>query len=119
MTRFFLCLTASILFSSASFAQLSLVGKWNTGEDNTVVESYMKNGKWYAKIVSSNNKKAVIGRDILIGFSKSDGLWKGHLFAPKKQKILAAKITPKKDVLSITVSSGWISKTIEWQRVKT
>jgi uncharacterized protein (DUF2147 family) len=119
MYRF--ALTSFLVFYTSLIAtgQISLAGKWNTGKDNTVVERYEQNGKWYAKIISSNNPDAVIGKNILLDFTKSNDVWKGKLYAPKRQKTMEAVITPKKDVLSIVVTSGWVSRTIEWTRVKT
>jgi len=106
----------TIFFVSSLVAQDFPKGIWLTGEENTKIETYQKEGDWYGKIVSSDNPKAKIGNDILRGFIKEDGLWKGKLFAAKRGKILDAVIEPTKDVLNITVSAGFFTKTLEWKR---
>ncbi len=89
---------------------------WLTGEENTKIETYQKDGMWYGKIISSDNRKAKIGKDILHEFKLVDGEWTGKLFAAKRNKMMDAIIVPKKDVLDITVSAGFFKKQISWQR---
>lgn len=106
---------AFFLIASLS-AQKTLEGTWQTGEDNTVVKTYQKDGAWYGKIISSDNPKAKMGTDILKGFKQENGAWEGKIFAIKRGKIMDAIIKPAKDVLEITVSAGFFSKTLEWKR---
>ena len=110
-------LIAFFFFSSLS-AQESLKGIWLTGEENTKIETYEKDGAWYGKIISSDNPKAKIGTDILRGFKQENGEWKGQIFAAKRNKIVDAIIQPAKEVLAITVSTGFFSKVLEWKREK-
>ncbi len=91
---------------------------WLTGEENTKIETYEKEGTWYGKIVSSDNPKAKIGNDILRGFQQEDGKWKGKLFAAKRGKILDAVIEPTEDDLNITVSAGFFTKTLVWKKAE-
>ena len=49
-------------------AQDSLEGYWATGEDNTIVQTYEKDGAWYGKMVSSDNPNTKLGTDILREF---------------------------------------------------
>lgn len=108
-----------ILLSFSSLqAQNPLKGTWLTGEDNTKIETYEKEGAWYGKIVSSDNPKAKIGLDILRGFKQEGDTWKGKIFAAKRGKILDAKIDPAKDVLSIEASLGFMSRTLKWKRAE-
>ena len=108
-----------ILSTTSVFSQYnSLEGKWQTGVDNTVIETYQKDGAWFGKIVSSDNAKAKIGADILKDFKEDGDTWKGQLYAAKKGKFLDAVITPAKDKLLIEVSSGMFSKSLEWVKVK-
>ena len=100
------------------YAQDFPKGVWLTGEENTKIETYQKEGAWYGKIVSSDNSKAKIGNDILRGFRHEDGKWKGKLFAAKRGKILDAVIEPTEDDLTITVSAGFFTKTIVWNKAK-
>ena len=112
-------LTVIILFIfSVSFlyAQDFPKGIWLTGEENTKIETYHKEGAWFGKIVSSDNPKAKIGKDILQEFKLEDGQWQGKLFAAKRDKILDAIIEPTKEVLNIKVSAGFFSKELAWKK---
>ena len=108
----------SIFSISSLSAQDFPKGIWLTGEENTKIETYQKEGAWYGKIVSSDNPKAKIGKDILQGFKQVDGQWEGKLFAAKRGKTLDAVIEPSEEVLNITVSAGFFSKSLAWKREK-
>lgn len=114
----FLAITISILISISSYAQNTLQGTWATGEENTIIATYEKEDGWYGKIISSDNPKAKIGKDILIGFVKDDEEWKGKLFAVKRGKVLHTTIIPSETELVITVSAGFFSKTLKWKKVE-
>lgn len=105
----------SLLTLSLS-AQEMTAGIWLTGEENTKIETYKKDGIWYGKIVSSDNLKAKIGKDILIGFVKEDNKWTGKLYAAKKDKMMDAVINPLENELNITVSAGFFKKKLSWLR---
>jgi len=108
-------LTIITLFSIITvFAQQPLAGVWQTGDDNTLIETYQKDGAWYGKIKSSDNPKATIGMDILKGFTEKNGVWNGQLYAVKKNETLKAAITPSANKLDIVVTSGILSKKLEW-----
>jgi len=108
----------ALFFISALSAQDSLKGIWLTGEENTKIETYEKDGAWYGKILSSDNPNAKIGTDILKGFKQENGEWKGKLFAAKRGKVLDAVIKPAKNILNITVTVGFFSKDLEWKRAE-
>ena len=105
----------SLLTLSLSSQEMT-AGIWLTGEENTKIETYQKDGTWYGKIVSSDNLKAKIGRDILIGFKKEKEHWVGKLYASKRDKILDAIINPKKEELNIIVSAGFFKKKLTWPK---
>jgi len=112
-------LTIIILFIfsiSFLFAQDFPKGIWLTGEENTKIETYQKEGAWFGKIVSSDNPKAKIGKDILQEFKFIDKQWQGKLFAAKRGKILDAIIEPTQEALNITVSAGFFSKELAWKK---
>ncbi len=114
-----LVLIAVIIISSLQImAQELTQGIWNTGEENTLIETYQKDGMWYGKIISSDNSKAKIGKDILQSFSKKDDRWKGKLFAARKGKLVDATIVPTGNELKITVSAGMFKKKLKWQKVE-
>ena len=102
-----------VTFSSA---QSTLEGTWQTAKDNTLIETYQKDGAWYGKVISSDNPKAKIGNDILKEFKQVDGQWKGKLFAAKRNRLVDAIIEPTEDELSITISAGFSSRTLVWKR---
>lgn len=105
-----------IISASAINAQQSIEGKWQTGVDNTVIQTYQKNGDWFGKIVYSDNPKAKIGTDVMKNFKGNGNSWEGELYAPKKNKWLDAEITPSSGKLFIKVSSGLFSKNLEWTK---
>ncbi|MCR9287142.1 MAG: DUF2147 domain-containing protein [Bacteroidetes bacterium] len=106
----------ALFYIFALSAQDSLKGIWLTGEENTKIETYQKDGVWFGKIVSSDNPNAKIGTDILRDLKKDNGEWKGKIFAAKRGKIMDAIIEPTKNILKITVSAGFFSKNLEWKR---
>lgn len=106
------------LTSDLLFAQDSIQGIWQTGEENTKVETYEKDGEWFGKIISSDNEKAKIGKDILLHFTKSKSKWNGKLYAAKRDKILDAEIVPGKDMMKLKVRAGIFKKELSWKREK-
>jgi len=110
------CLLVALSFLTTLIAQDFPKGIWLTGEENTKIETYEKDGAWFGKIVSSDNPKAKIGKDILRDFKAEDGEWKGKLFAAKRGKILDAIIDPNKEELKITVSAGFFTKELAWKK---
>ena len=110
------CLIVALGFITSLSAQEFPKGIWLTGEEGTKIETYQKEGAWYGKIVSSDNPKAKIGKDILQEFKLKDGQWQGKLFAAKRGKILDAIIEPTQGVLNIKVSAGFFSKELAWKK---
>jgi hypothetical protein len=106
-----------MLSSTSLFAQQSLDGVWQTGVDNTKIETYRKDGAWFGKIISSDNPRAKTGTDILRNFKKNGDLWEGQLYAIKKDKLVNAIITPTENKLLIKVSVGFFTKNLEWLKV--
>ena len=109
-----------ILFLILAFplcAQELESASWNTGEENTIIETYQKDGMWFGRILSSDSPEAKIGKDILQGFKFEDGEWKGKLFAAKKGKLLNAVMAPNDSELKITVSAGMFKRKISWEKV--
>ncbi len=108
--------TLFFLITMSLSAQEMTTGIWLTGEENTKIETYQKDALWYGKIISSDNPKAIIGKDILIGFVKEDNKWTGKLYAAKKDKMMDAVISPLENELNITVSAGFFKKKLYWLR---
>ena len=105
------------IISSDLAADGELNGKWQTGEDNSVVELTETNGVAVGKLVSSDNPKAVMGTEILRNVTQADGVWKGKIWAAKRKKLMDATITPSADALQIKVSAGLVSRNVTWTRV--
>lgn len=99
-------------------AQGALDGKWQTGEDNSVVEVTEAGGVAVGKLVSSDNPNAVMGTEILRNVTKTGDVWSGKIWAAKRKKLMDATITPSADTLEIKVSAGIASRTVTWARVK-
>ncbi len=106
-----------ILSSTSIFAQKSLDGVWQTGVDNTKIETYQKDGAMFGKIISSDNPKAKTGTDILRNFKKNGDSWEGQLYAVKRDKLVNAIIIPTQNKLLIKLSVGFFSKNLEWLKV--
>lgn len=115
MKKYILLFMFTMLAIWLSAQELS-EGVWLAGEDNTKIETYQKDGVWYGKIISSDNPKAQIGKNILQGFINTDNIWKGKLYAAKKGKLLDAVIEPSKDDLQIIVSAGFFKKKLIWSK---
>ena len=111
-----LSLLLSIISTNLS-AHGEIDGKWQTGEDNSVVEVTVSNGVAVGKLVSSDNSKAVMGTEILRNVTASGDIWKGKIWAAKRKKLMDATITPSADSLHIKVSAGMISRNVTWTRV--
>jgi uncharacterized protein (DUF2147 family) len=103
---------------AALYAQTEITGIWNTGKDNTLVKIYEKDGVYLGEVVSSDNPKAEIGKQIIKDLKNKGGKWKGKLYAAKKKKWFNAKMDLEDDNLKITVKSGLFKKTIEWKKVE-
>ena len=115
----FSALTAlALLLASLNLeAQGELEGKWQTGEDNSVVEVTETGGVAVGKLVSSDNPNAVMGTEILRNLTEADGSWSGKIWAAKRKKLMDATITPSANTLQIKVSAGIASRTLNWTRV--
>ena len=104
-----------LLISSLSMsAQQSIAGIWNTGKENTKIEITEVDGLYQGKIISSDNEQAKIGKLLLKDIKSVRKGYKGKLFAAKKGEWMDAELKEKDNKLSITVSAGFMSKTVEW-----
>ncbi len=111
-----LAILTLVLFTTISMNAQSLAGIWNTGEENTKIEITEDNGVVSGKILSSDNAKAKIGKQIIKDVKFSNGEWKGQLYAAKKGKWYDAVLKENGSQLDITIKVGWMSKTITWKK---
>jgi hypothetical protein len=106
------------LFILAQFAMADLEGNWDTGKENTIVKIHQKDGIMLGEIVSSDNPKAKPGANLIKELKKEGQVWKGKLFAPKKQEWVDATFTRQGEKLTILVKVGPLSNTVDWKLVK-
>lgn len=131
-----------ITFSITINAQ-SIFGKWHsnneeTGEIDSVIEIYKKDGKAYAKVVEiknparknavcdkcedKNKDKPILGLDILTGLEKDDNEWSGGtILDPRNGKIYKCYIklvNTNKLKIRGYIGVSLFGKTAYWQRAE-
>lgn len=131
-----------LLFVASINAQ-TIFGKWNstnddTGEVDSVVEVYEKDGKAFAKIIEikdpnrqnavcteckgDNKGKRILGLNILTGLEKDGDEWSGgEILDPRNGKVYKCYIElvePNKLKLRGYIGFSLIGKTKYWKRAK-
>jgi len=131
-----------LLFVASINAQ-TIFGKWNstnddTGEVDSVVEVYEKDGKAFAKIIEikdpnrqnavcteckgENKGKRILGLNILTGLEKDGDEWSGgKILDPRNGKVYKCYIElvePNKLKLRGYIGFSLIGKTKFWERAK-
>lgn len=96
--------------------QDEISGRWLTPKENSVVEIKKNGAIWEGVVIKSDNEKA-IGQKVVRNLKKDGKLWKGKVYAIEKDRLLDLEIEADGDVLKLTISSGWMSKTTEWKKV--
>jgi len=132
-----------IFFSSISFAQHSVIGKWKTIDDETgkalsVVEIYESKGKVYGKVIEIFNpknrnrvcencsgedkNKPILGLTVIKGLSKEGNEYNaGKILDPKNGKLYQCYITLDSfDKLKVRgyIGISLLGRTQYWERVK-
>lgn len=105
------------LVSFGLLAQEDIKGNWQTGDENTIVEIYNKEGAIFGKIISSDNVKATIGMDVMKNFIYKDGKWSGEIYSLKKKKTYTSEFTLSGQILDIKVFATMGTKELQWERV--
>lgn len=136
-------LTLVLLTLTFSINAQTIFGKWNsknedTGEIDSVIEVYLKEGKAFAKIIEiknparknavcdlcegKNKDKPIVGLNILTGLEKEGEEWSGgKILDPRNGKIYKCYIKLEGDnKLKIRGYLGFalIGKTAYWEREK-
>ena len=131
-----------LLFATISFSQ-SILGKWKsideeTNKDESIIEIYQENGKFYGKIIQlldpkkrdaicleckgKNKNKPVKGLVIINGLKKDGNEWSGgKVLDPKNGKEYKCYITLKdNDTMKLRGYIGFsvFGRTAYWYRVK-
>ena len=132
-----------LLTVSISVNAQEIFGKWystndETGEIDSVIEMYQKDGKAYAKIVEindperqkavcelctgTNKNKPILGLEILSGLEKDDDEWSGgEILDPRNGKVYNCYIklvTPNKLKLRGFIGVALFGKTKYWNRAE-
>lgn len=142
--KFMKTIVTTLLFLvTLSFNAQTIFGKWHstnedTGEVDSVVEVYEKDGKAYAKIVEiknperknavcdlcegENKNKPILGMNILTGLEKDDDEWSGgKILDPRNGKVYKCYIKlvePDKLKLRGYIGFSLLGKTAYWTRAK-
>ncbi|MDX2130330.1 MAG: hypothetical protein SFU91_14945 [Chloroherpetonaceae bacterium] len=96
--------------------QISILGVWDTGKDNTKIEITEENGVFKGIVISSDHANQQV-RTLLKEVKLEGSEWKGLLFVPKQGEWFDVVITKKDNKLLIKVKKGFMSKTLEWNKV--
>lgn len=130
------------IFSISIHAQ-TIFGKWHsknddTGEVDSVIEVYKKNGKAFAKVIEvkdperqdavcelcegKNKGKKILGLDILTGLEKDGNEWSGGtILDPRNGKVYKCYIAlekPNKLKLRGYIGFSMFGKTAYWERAE-
>lgn len=136
-------LTLVLLLACISINAQTIFGKWNstnddTGEVDSVIEVYKKNGKAYAKVIEikdanrqnavcnlcegSNKNKPILGLNILTGLQQDDDEWSGGTILDprngKTYKCYIQLVAPNKLKLRGYLGVSLFGKTAYWTRAK-
>ncbi|QMU63789.1 MAG: DUF2147 domain-containing protein [Flavobacteriaceae bacterium] len=114
LTTLFL-LMFSIVYTSA---QQSLEGLWKTGKEETIIEISFSSEQLIGKIKSSNNEEAEMGKIILKDLRSEGNKWVGKIYAVKRKEWYNVEIISKEEVLELKISSGLMSKSLQWKKSK-
>jgi len=94
----------------------TIVGTWNTLEDNTAIQIIEQKGILFGRIKASDNSKAQVGRLILKDLVKSGNAWTGKIFAAKKNEWYDVEISSEKNRLKLKIKVGFVHKNLIWEK---
>lgn len=105
----------ALFISLTAFSQNEIVGTWDTGRENSIVEIYEDNGELFGKIISSDRAE-VVGKINLKNLQNKGDHWEGELFVFKRRSWYDAAIHEENDTLYLVISIGFFEKEIEWPK---
>ena len=133
----------TFLIITTSINAQNIFGKWhstneNTGEVDSVIEVYKKDGKAFAKVVDikdaarkdavcekcedENKNRPILGLNILTGLEKDGEEWSGgNILDPRNGKIYKCYIKlikPKKLKMRGYIGLALFGKTAYWERAE-
>ncbi len=114
--RFFLVLL-SVLPSSALADNLD--GLWQVADQPVQVKIHQAEAALHGTVHSAKNAQA-IGKVLLKDFKEKEGVWWGMIYVARFGEFKKASLTAlNENTLEITVKVGFMSRSVQWQRVKT
>ncbi|MBN2893734.1 MAG: DUF2147 domain-containing protein [Bacteroidales bacterium] len=108
--------TVLSLFSITVFSQTGISGKWNTGDQNTIVEIKLEDGVYNGKIISSDNTEVEHGKIILKEVTPKKNSWSGKIYAIRRGEWFDTEISISGNKMKLEMSVGFFSKTLEWTK---
>ncbi len=118
MKLYRICLIAVLLASPQAIAQ-DIGGFWKHTDEPGWIKISLEQGK--GTVVRNDKFPERVGREILRDLVAEDmerGLWTGQIYAEKLGEYKDAEITlAEPDRMTIKVKVGFMSRTVEWQRV--
>ncbi len=119
MKPYRICLIAALLSSPQAIAQ-DIAGFWKHADEPGWIEISLEEGK--GTVVRNDKFPERVGREIMKDLATENpeqAVWKGQIYAEKLGEYKDAEITlADPDRMSIKVKVGFISRTVEWQRVE-
>ena len=112
-----LIIVLSIFSIIQNSSDKTIVGTWNTLEDNTKIQIVEEKGVLIGKIKSSDNPNAQVGKLILKDLVKSGHSWTGKIFAVKRKAWLDVEITSDNNSLNLKIQYGIVHKNLIWKRI--
>jgi hypothetical protein len=113
MRKAFILLT--LFISLTAFSQNEIVGTWDTGRENSIVEIYEDNGELFGKIISSDRAE-VVGKINLKNLQNKGDHWEGELFVFKRRSWYDVAIHEDNETLYLVISIGFFEKEVEWPK---
>ncbi|WP_228780196.1 hypothetical protein [Aquiflexum lacus] len=116
--RTLIMISIFLLSSISLMAQESILGHWNTGQENTVIEIKETDGKMEGRVISSDHPKAPLGKLILKELRREENLLKGKLYSPKFDKWFDASFLQKSNDCEVTIKVGWVERKVNWTKLQ-
>ncbi len=97
-----------------------LLGHWQRGEGEAIVEVSQHDGAYRGVIVWSQRRPETVGVAIFrdLRFDAAEGAWHGRAYSIKRKREVAIDIeVPKRDRLELTAHILFFKKRVEFKRV--
>lgn len=105
----------ALFISLTALSQDEIVGTWDTGRENSIVEIYENNGELFGKIISSDRAE-VVGKINLKNLQNKGDHWEGELFVFKRRSWYDVAIHKENETLFVVISIGFFEKEVEWPK---